>query len=313
MDPILSLPYSLIVSHCSMLYHMLAYLPARNGPSRGRGTLVISIDVDVGNHILGRINNGRNDRNVHDSLSEYTVGLIEELSCPVLVDIFEELEMPVTFALRGQLLDNDPSLVRRLLRSRVKFDIGAHGYYHREFRKLSRGEAELELKMISTGMKNFGLAPRSFVFPKNSIAHLDLIRKYGYLCYRGIGGFTRDGTYVEKVAELYDVHPGLFVTRHAVLSCLRKILDECILGSVPLHVWFHPKDLGSDFRSIRHASRTVFRPFFEYADKKRHEGALAVETMVSMAEKVRDSSPHHSSYLTPSGNGCRADGPNGQL
>jgi peptidoglycan/xylan/chitin deacetylase (PgdA/CDA1 family) len=197
--------------------------------------------------------------------------------------------MPVTFALRGQVLDNEPSLIRRLLHSRVRFDIGSHGYYHRGFRELSRAEAELELGMISASMKNFGLVPRSFVFPKNSVAHLDLIREYGYLCYRGEGGFVRDGTYVKEVDGLYDVHPGLFVTRHAILNCLKKILDECIRGGVPLHIWFHPKDLGSNMESIRYASRTVFRPFFEYADKKRQEERLTVETMASMAEKVRDS------------------------
>ena len=200
--------------------------------------------------------------------------------------------MPATFALRGQMFDNEPSLVRRLLHSRVRFDIGAHGYYHREFRKLSRQEAELELKMISASMKNFALVPRSFVFPKNSIGHLDLVRKYGYLCFRGEGGFLRDGTYVERVDGLYDVHPSLFVTRHAILRCLKKILDECIRGGVPLHVWFHPKDLGSNTASIRHATRTLYRPFFEYACEKRREGTLMVETMASLAEKVRHSGVH---------------------
>ncbi|MGA8904232.1 MAG: polysaccharide deacetylase family protein [Candidatus Bathyarchaeia archaeon] len=288
MDPVLSLPYGLIITYCSMLYHTLAYLP-RNKQSSGCGTLITSIDVDVGNRAIGRINNGRNDRNVHDRLNEYTIGLGEELSVPVLVDMFEELEMPVTFALRGQLIDNDPSLIRRLLKSRVRFDIGAHGYYHKEFRKLSRREAELELKMISASMKVFDLAPRSFVFPRNSVAHLDLIRKYGYLCYRGKGGFVRDGTYIRKVEGLYDVHPSLFITRHAILNCLKRILDECIQGGRPLHVWFHPKDLGLNSSSIQYANRTVFRPFFEYADKKRQEGALKVETMASMATKAENS------------------------
>lgn len=263
----------------------MAYKIAKPRLKLETGILIISVDVDVGSRILGKINNGKNDRNVHKYLSEYTVGMIEEVSTPLLIDLFEKFEIPATFALRGQLLDVEPSIVRRLLRSTVKFDIGAHGYSHREFTKLSSSEVERELKMISKGMKKFGVTPRSFVFPKNSVDHLDLLEKYGYLCYRGRGGFVRDGRYVAKAGSLYDVHPSLYINKNVDMRLLKKIVDISIEKKVPLHIWFHPKDLGHDRKTMEASIRKVFSPFFGYAKKKKEKGLLAFENMLSISEK----------------------------
>jgi len=37
-----------------------------------------------------------------------------------------------------------------------------------------------------------------FVFPKNIIAHLDLLEKYRYKCYRSYGNFINDDMYIKK-------------------------------------------------------------------------------------------------------------------
>ncbi len=276
-----------IISAFSLLYHILAYKIARPFLKLENGTLIISVDVDVGNRVLGEINNGKNDRNVHTYLSEYAVGMIEELSVPLLIDLFENLEIPVTFALRGQLLNVESSVVRRLVKSPVEFDIGAHGYSHKEFARLSPLEAEMELKMIAGGMKKFGTTPKSFVFPKNSVDHLDLLEKYGYFCFRGRGGFIRDGAYVAKVGKLYDVHPSLFINKSLDVRLLKKILDISIEKKLLLHIWFHPKDLGYDRKTMKDSTQKVFSPFFEYAKKKEENGLLTFETMLSAVEKKR--------------------------
>jgi len=162
---------------------------------------IISVDVDVGDKELGVINDGKNDANVSSSTSEYLVGAIEERVLPLIVDLFDDFEIPVTFAIRGQLTEVDDSILDLILHSTVKHDIGAHGYYHRQFVNLSRTEAENELKMISVGMKNFGILPRSFVFPRNSVAHLELLEKYGYECYRGYDLRMC----IEKKGQLYNI------------------------------------------------------------------------------------------------------------
>jgi len=180
------------VSLLSQLYHFLVYSIKNSKMQLENSMLIISIDVDVGSRELGVINKGKNDANVHRHLSEYRIGEIEELVLPLFVETFNDLEIPVTFAIRGQLTEVDDSILALLLKSSPKHDIGAHGYYHKPFKNLSRSEAENELKLISVGMKKFGIVPTSFVFPKNSVAHLDLLEKYGYKCYRSYGGFMND-------------------------------------------------------------------------------------------------------------------------
>jgi peptidoglycan/xylan/chitin deacetylase (PgdA/CDA1 family) len=270
----------------SMLYHVLASKVCRQRTPLERGMLITSIDVDVGNRVLGRVNKGKNDHNVHNLLTEYEVGIIEERCVPMLLDLFEELEMPVTFALRGQLFDVGSPIIERLLGSRVRFDIGGHGYYHRQFGRISRNQAEQELIMMDECMSKFAITPRSFVFPLNSVGHLDLLASHGYVCYRDRGGFLRDGTYLRKTGELWDVHPSLFLNRNADLVLLRMILDLCIIRKHPLHVWFHPKDFGYDSKTMRSTLGRVLHPFFRYAKNKNLDGLLDLETMLSAVQKV---------------------------
>ncbi|HIH97123.1 MAG TPA: polysaccharide deacetylase family protein, partial [Thermoplasmata archaeon] len=150
------------ISLFSQLYHLLAYSIRKPKMQLENGMFIISIDVDVGNKELGVINEGKNDANINRYISEYLIGEIEERALPLFVDLFNDFETPVTFAIRGQLTEVNNSILGLLLKSSVKHDIGAHGYYHREFTNLSRNEADNELNMISVGMKKFGINPRSF-------------------------------------------------------------------------------------------------------------------------------------------------------
>ena len=176
--------------------------------------MIISIDVDVGSPELGRINKGYNDLNVNRRITEAEVGEVDRLALPVFLDFFDHVGVPVTFALRGQLTEVEDSGVDCLLKSSVKHDIGAHGYYHRKFKYLTQSEAENELRLISEGFKRFGIVPRSFVFPANAIGHLDLLEKFGYSCYRDIDGLTKDTMGLKKNGNLVNVCPSLYLQKN---------------------------------------------------------------------------------------------------
>ena len=149
------------VSLASQVFHLVTFELERPQMQFDAAMLIISIDVDVGSRQLGLINQGRNDANVHKFLSEYNVGEIEEQVIPYLVNLFEVFEIPVTFAVRGQLTELDDSMIMdKLLNSSVKHDIGAHGYYHKNFQALSKFEAEKELTLIAAGFKRFNINPR---------------------------------------------------------------------------------------------------------------------------------------------------------
>lgn len=251
-------------------------------------SLIISIDVDVGNPEVGVKNEGRNDRNVHDFLTEIIVGKIEEEIIPLLLQAFDELEFPATFALRGQLTEVENSIFYKILESRARHEIAAHGYSHRVFTALSEFEADEELRMVSVGMKKFGVTPKSFVFPRNKVSHLELLERYGYLSFRAEGTSFKDGMYVEKHNNLFDVHPSLFSDFYGSFFS-KKIIDLAVKYEAPLHIWFHPWNLGNSRKVAAKRIDKGLMPLIQHAIKKKNQGLLKFETMYSVAEKYRHS------------------------
>jgi peptidoglycan/xylan/chitin deacetylase (PgdA/CDA1 family) len=274
------------VSFFSQLYHFLAYSIKKPKMQLEKGMFIISVDVDVGSKELGVLNKGKNDENVVGHMSEYQVGEIDELAFHLFFAAFNDFEIPVTFAIRGQLTEVNDSILELLLKSSVEHDIGAHGYSHREFTNLSRNEAENELNLISEGMKKFGIIPRSFVFPRGGVAHLDLLERYGYKCYRGVGDFMNDCMYIEKQGRLYNVHPSLYLDQSISSMFLKKILDLAVAKKLPFHIWFHLWNFGETKGSIHRTVNRVFYPLLKYAKKKENNGLLDVETMLSATEKT---------------------------
>lgn len=272
------------VSLLSQLYRFFVYSFKRSKMRLENGMFIISVDVDVGNKELGIMNKGKNDANVSSRFSEYLIGEIEELALPLFVDLFNHFEIPVTLAVRGQLTEVRDSVLEPLLKSPIKHDVGAHGYYHKQFKNLSPNEAENELKMISVGMEKLDITPRSFVFPRNSVAHLELLERYGYKCYRG---YERCMC-IEKEGRLYNIHPSLFLDQSKSPKFLKRMLDVCITKKLPFHVWFHLWNFGKTKESIHRTINRVFFPLLKYAKKKEESGVLNFETMLSATNKVEN-------------------------
>lgn len=255
--------------------------------SLDKGMLIMSTDIDVGSSKLGLINKGRRDRDINNLVSEYYIGRMEELSIPLFIETFDHFGIPITLGVRGQLTEIDSQVLELLLASNIKHDIGAHGYYHRKFTQITTEEAENELNKIAAGMKKYGLVPRSFIFPANCVAHLNLLQKHDYACYRGYSDFINDRMYIEKYGGLYHVYPSIYVDRHASLLLLKNILKISIEKRLPFHIWFHFWNLGEDEKSITKIIKRLFVPLLEYAKKEEENGMLTFETMLSATEKVK--------------------------
>jgi len=283
-------PLARIRKFLSQLYRFSVYSFEEPKIQLKNGMFIISVDVDVGSKELAIINGGNNDANVSSRFTEYSVGEIEERALPLFVDLFNRFEIPVTFALRGQLTEVRDSILELLLKSSVKHDIGAHGYYHKNFKNLSHDEAENELKLISDGMKKFGIIPRSFVFPRNNVAHLDLLEKYGYKCYRG----DDLGLGMEKRGQLCNIRPSYLIDPSTNFKLLKMTINLCIAKRLPFHVWFHSwnwavhSGFGKTRESMRRSTNRFFLPLLEYAKQKEKSGALSLETMLSAVEKVEE-------------------------
>ena len=252
-----------------------------------RAMLIMSVDVDVGNKKVGAINKGKNDANVNAHFSEYAIGEMEEQALPLIINFLNAFDVPATFAIRGQLFDVDSSVLEHLLESPVQHDVGSHSYYHEDFARLSIAEAENDLNLVSAAMKPWGITPKSFVFPRGNVAHLELLATFGYECYRGYGDFMNDGMYIEKYGRLYDVHPSLYIGNVANVFSVKKIIDFATRNRLPFHIWFHPWNLGREKKLVSKKINKFFFPIFEYAKSKEKKSLLKFETMVSAAEKMQ--------------------------
>jgi hypothetical protein len=248
--------------------------------------LIFSNDIDVGSSKLGVINDGKRDMDVNLRLSEIEVGKIEEISIPLIVEAFDSFEVPMSFAVRGQLTEVHNEIFDLLLSSEINHDIGAHGYYHKQFTKITSDEAENELCKISDGMDKYGIKPRTFIFPRNCVYHLDLLEKYKYICYRGYGDLFKDRMHIEKSGRLFNVHPSICVNQYSSLFFLKKILDISIVKKLPLHIWFHFFDLGKNRKEVQLTTKKLFVPLLSYAKEKQNHGLLAFETMLSASRKI---------------------------
>ena len=275
-----------ISSFFSEFLHCLSLSCKKSTTKLEHATLIFSIDVDVGSEKLGEKNGERNNQNVNDRLQESVVGRIEEQVFPLLLQAFNDSEVPVTFAIRGQLTEVDNVIFDLLFGSSTKHDIGAHGYYHREFTSLGIYEADKELEMISKQMKELAITPKSFIFPKNKVAHLPLLEKWGYLCFRGRGNLLRDTMSIKKIGKLYNIQPSLYIGDCSNIFFLKRIVNIAIELKTPLHLWFHPWNMGNTPEAARKYLINVLVPFLKYAKKKQKVGILEFETMRSMAEKL---------------------------
>lgn len=267
----------------SQLYHFLSYLMKKPKTQLENGMLIISVDVDVGNKKLGVLNKGRNDINISRRFSEYSIGKIEEQALPMFIDLFDNFEVPATFAIRGQLMEVDDLVLDFLRKSSIKHDIGAHGYYHRPFTNLTRDDAEKELEKTRLVMRKFDISPRSFVFPKNRVAYLDLLEKQGYKCYRGARAYRM---HIEKRGSLFNICPGLYVSKDSNSDLVKRMLNVAISRKLPFHIWFHLWNFGQKNEHTRRSINNTFVPLLDYAKRKEKSGVLALETMLSAAEKV---------------------------
>lgn len=281
------------ISYGSQLYHFFNFLKLelkqpidRSIMNFRTGMLIISIDIDVGHRKVALLNEGKNDINVHNYFSEYEVGAIEEKALPFFMNLFDHFYVPTTLAVRGQLFEVGEFALAPMLQRSVKHDIGAHGYFHRSFQTLSHIEAERELNLVSTMMKKFNIVPKSFIFPRNKVAHLNLLEKYGYRCYREYGDFIYDGMYIKKCNRLYDVHPSLHIDQYTNYIFLKGMLNICIHNKLPFHIWFHLWSFGRESKLIEKAIQRIFVPFLKYAEGKIRKGELTFETMVSSINKL---------------------------
>lgn len=198
-------------------------------------------------------------------------------------------------------------------------DVGSHSFSHPIFGDpgCSRQTAESELKRCIAEADELGITMRSFVFPRNMVGHVDLLRKYGFTCWRGLEPvWWRHPRATESLARLAHFGevlrakcpPTVMPTRDAhglwnipascsflpidgirraiplsrrVERCQRGI-DQAAADQRICHIYLHPINLASEPKRMVAALGDVL----DHAARLRDAGKIEILSMRDVAERA---------------------------
>jgi peptidoglycan/xylan/chitin deacetylase (PgdA/CDA1 family) len=251
-----------------------------------------------------------------------------------LLELFAAREIPATYAIVGRLLARPerfptatefgdriwyaPDLVEAIRSASPAHDIGSHGFAHRYFPGTRREQLREDLQAARHVHETYGLPFTSFVFPRNEVAHLDLLAEAGLEVFRALeAGWhmsvrRRIGRLPGRAANLADkllpiapsvveptlqpsglvALPGsmLFVGRNGLRRLVHPELIErkARLGlrraareGRIFHLWFHP----ANFYYDTDVQLGMLEKILDEACAMRDRAELEIRTMASYARR----------------------------
>ncbi|MDQ3363866.1 MAG: polysaccharide deacetylase family protein [Myxococcota bacterium] len=285
------------------------------------GSLCISIDLELAWGIWDKP-----DADYHGRCAEREVTIVRRLA-----ELFDTYEVSATWAIVGRLLERDdaaaqttehgeriwyaPDLIEIIRGTRVEQDVGSHSYAHLYFGEATREQLREDLAAARRVHAQHGLPFTSFVFPRNQIAHLDLLRDAGVRVFRSVDqGWhiaVRDrlGRRAGRLANLLDKvvpippavvqpidHGGLVELPSSMLLLARKGLRRAVHPAMVVakarqglaaarradgvfHLWFHP----SNFYYDTEGQLATLEQILRAATALRERGELGIEPMCRYA------------------------------
>lgn len=210
----------------------------------------------------------------------------------------------------GTDLATDPlwygrDLVEMVRDARPAHEIGAHGFSH-AFLDAGREVARAEMAAVAEAGKSLGLELRSFVYPRNIVAHTDELPGAGFTCYREgesrpgpvgraraffrrfvgvappVGRPRKRGDLVEIPASI-PILPGMGLRRLVPVGArvreVRKGLERARDRSACFHLWTHPHN----FVEGRARLLDYFDRAMALVAEFRDRGEIEVRTMGEVA------------------------------
>jgi hypothetical protein len=285
------------------------------------GSFCISIDVEQAWGIWDRPDEG-----YHQRCAQAEGPIVDGL-----ISLFERFDICATWAIVGRLLELDdraagatrhgkqiwyaPEIINRVRAAKVAQDIGSHSYAHVYFGGVSREAAVEDLEAAKRVHEQNRLSFTSFVFPRNQVAHIDVLRSVGVKVFRSVDqGWhmqlrRRLGTTAGRLANLADkalpltpatVRPidrdGIVELPSSMLLMGRNGLRRAVHPTVVVakatlgleaaarrgetfHLWFHPSNFYWDTeRQLETLGRIL-----SAARDMREQGRLDVRPMSSYA------------------------------
>jgi peptidoglycan/xylan/chitin deacetylase (PgdA/CDA1 family) len=231
------------------------------------------------------------------------------------------------------------SLVEKILACKTPQEIGGHSFSHVIFGDpgCSGETAKSELAASVEAAGDMGIEMRSFAFPRNEVGHLDVIKEFGFECYRGPEQNWYESkswpAAVKRLCHLWDVItaapprvvlpevtdglwniPGSMVyfpmhgLRRFIPVSTRvaravKGLEAASRRKRVFHLWFHPTNLADRADAMFGGLRRILG----HASELRARGHIEVLSMKSLLTKNASSrgASGNTAFKTPSVSGER--------
>ncbi len=197
-------------------------------------------------------------------------------------------------------------LIERILMCRTKQELASHSFTHLAFdeRRTPVEAIVNELRAARAAAHNFGIVPKSFIFPYNIEGYHYVLKNAGYLCYRGSprqwydrypAQAKRMGRWLDQLlavpppAASCERHPsglinvpatmflmpfdgsrGLIPSRSRLAKARAGIRDACEHGGL-MHLWAHPHNFYLHPERMLGVLETILQLVVEERDAKRIE------------------------------------------
>jgi hypothetical protein len=212
-----------------------------------------------------------------------------------------------------------PDIVEWIRLARVRHEIGSHSFGHIYYGdpECSSAIAMADLKAAVDVAASQGLTLTSFVFPRNQVGHLEVLKDFGMQAYRGIEPpLIRSGNrrlkkavhFLDQLCALKprpvraeETLPGLwnipgnhlYMARYGMRKMIpmasrvrkgQRGIDQAVANGELYHLWFHPFNLNGDSVAMLRGLEQIF----SYAKRMREKGLLQILTMGDYARRLTE-------------------------
>lgn len=212
-----------------------------------------------------------------------------------------------------------PDIVDWIRAAKVHHEIGSHSFAHIYYGdpECTSLVARADIKAAVNAAAQKGVALNSFVFPRNQVGHLPLLKSFGFQTYRGAmpALIPGAGGALRRVANLLDqlcarppkpvkaeeALPGFwnipgnhfFMARDGIRKYIpiasrvlkgKRGIDNAVKTGQLYHLWFHPFNLNTDSDAMFSGLEQIF----SYASRMREEGRLNILTMEEYARHLEN-------------------------
>jgi len=181
-----------------------------------------------------------------------------------------------------------PDLIKQILESKIKHEIGCHSFSHIDCSDTHCPPAVIndELTACESAAKDWGIVFRSMAFPGGTAGNFAVLKEHGIKIYRRrVGVYELGYPFRDEMGLLVSptgppigkVRDGWSVDEEFVRY--RKAIDKAIKHRSLVHFWFHPSAHPSAFKQL-------MPKIFSYCADRRESGQLWVGTMNGIQEHI---------------------------